>query len=188
MANAPEEVKQVAYGITVSTLNGVYLLEGAYFPVENFVIEAEQLALFLSRIKHLASFSELPDEPILKMVMLLPEAECDTILADFNANFPGQLTATTSGYGSVDIIETGLHKAWGLEHLLEKWGISAHDVMSFGDGGNDIELLSMTPQSFAMANAPDNVKAVAANIAPSNKEQGVFQVIEKEVLASSSYA
>lgn len=174
--------KQVSYCVSLSNESSVYLLEDAYLPIETFAIEKEQLDLFVSRIKRLKSFDDLPDEPILKMGMILPEAECDAILADFNANFPGNLTATTSGYGSVDVIETGLHKAWGLQHLLDKWGIAPHEVMAFGDGGNDIELLQLTPISFAMDNAPDNVKAAAVRVAPSHREQGVFQIIEKEVL------
>lgn len=96
------------YCVTVSTSNGIYMLEDSVFPVENFAIEPEQMALFLSRIKRLATFSDLPDESILKVGMLLPEDRCDEMITDFNQQFSGQLTATTSGYGSVDIIETGL--------------------------------------------------------------------------------
>lgn len=174
--------KQAAYCVSLSNETSVYLLEDAYFPIETFAIEKEQLDLFVSRIKRLKSFDDLPDEPILKMGMLLPEEACDAILADFNANFPGNLTATTSGYGSVDVIETGLHKAWGLNHLLDKWGIDPQEVMAFGDGGNDIELLEYAGQSYAVANAPEVVKEAAKFLAPSHDEAGVLSVIEDVVL------
>ena len=34
--------------------------------------------------------------------------------------------------------------------------------MVFGDGGNDIEMLKLAKYSFAMANAPQEIKNVAA--------------------------
>lgn len=171
--------KQAAYRVSISTAEAFYLLEETDFPATFAGIEEEQLALFLSRIKRLKSFDDLPDEPILKMGMLLPEEDCEAILADFNANFPGNLTATTSGYGSVDVIETGLHKAWGLKHLLDKWGVAPHEVMAFGDGGNDIELLQLAGQSYAMANAPEAVKVVARYEAPHHDQAGVLAVLDQ---------
>ncbi|MGT2895378.1 Cof-type HAD-IIB family hydrolase [Streptococcus entericus] len=174
--------KQSDYCISITTANGLYLLENAHFPFNHFAIEAEQMALFLSRIKRLTSFSELPDEPILKLGMMLPEEQCDDIITGFNTHFSGNLTATTSGYGSVDVIETGLHKAWGLQHLLDKWGVSAEDLMAFGDGGNDIEMLQLAHHSYAMDNAPDAVKEAAHFLAPNHRDHGVLSVIEREVL------
>ena len=89
----------------------------------------------------------------------------------------------TSGYGSVDILPEGIHKAWGLGQVLEELSISPEHVMAFGDSDNDIELLAYAGHSYAMENATDKVKAVAKFIAPSHLEAGVMQVIEERVLS-----
>lgn len=88
----------------------------------------------------------------------------------------------TSGYGSIDILPEGIHKAWGLEQVLKDLVIQPDQVMAFGDSDNDIELLSYVGYSYAMENATDKVKAVAKYMAPSHLEAGVLQVIEEYIL------
>lgn len=41
----------------------------------------------------------------------------------------------------------------GLKHLLNHWDLNEANVMAFGDGDNDIELLRKTSHSYAMENA-----------------------------------
>ena len=48
----------------------------------------------------------------------------------------------------------------------------------YSDGGNDIEMLKLAKYSYAMANAPKNVKAAANYQAKSNDESGVLDVID----------
>ena len=87
--------------------------------------------------------------------------------------------AVSSGFGSMDLLQAGIHKAWGLAQLMEKWQVDASQVMAFGDSGNDIEMLEMAGHSYAVANAEEAVKAVAKHLAPSHQEGGVYQVIEE---------
>lgn len=51
-------------------------------------------------------------------------------------------------------------------------------LMAFGDGENDLSMLALAEYSYAMDNASPVVKAAAKNLAPSNNDQGVMQVIE----------
>ncbi|MBS6744681.1 MAG: HAD hydrolase family protein [Streptococcus lutetiensis] len=60
-----------------------------------------------------------------------------------------------------------------------KYSISAEQVMTFGDGDNDIAMLRLAKYSYVMENASEAVKAAANFIAPSNAKSGVFQVIEQ---------
>lgn len=46
-----------------------------------------------------------------------------------------------TGNGSIDLIIPGVHKANGLRQLQKLWGIDDSEVVVFGDGGNDIEML-----------------------------------------------
>lgn len=53
------------------------------------------------------------------------------------------------------------------------------EVVTFGDGGNDVEMLQYAGFGFAMANAPDRIKEIAKYQADSNNDSGVLNVIDK---------
>ena len=99
------------------------------------------------------------------------QSEINTLFADYH------LSATSSGFGCIDVIPSHVHKGIGLDFLLNHWGYGPENLMVFGDGGNDIEMLKLAKYSFAMANAPQEIKAVASYQAPSNQENGVLQVL-----------
>ena len=63
--------------------------------------------------------------------------------------------------------------------MIERWKISPAECAAFGDGGNDIEMLKLCGESYAMENAPHEVKNVAKNICPSNNDDGVLVALEK---------
>jgi hydroxymethylpyrimidine pyrophosphatase-like HAD family hydrolase len=46
--------------------------------------------------------------------------------------------------------------------VMERFGISRGEVMAFGDGINDIEMLSACDFSYAMTSSPEEVKIRAA--------------------------
>jgi hydroxymethylpyrimidine pyrophosphatase-like HAD family hydrolase len=55
--------------------------------------------------------------------------------------------------------------------------------MSFGDYLNDLEMLKASYHSYAMDNAHPKIKEIARFQAPSNREAGVFTVIQRELLS-----
>lgn len=91
----------------------------------------------------------------------------------------GIVDVTTSGHGWVDLIMPGCHKASGLAQLVQRWRITPEQCVAFGDGGNDIEMLKYCGRSYAMQNAPENVKEAAKFVCPSNEEDGVLEVLDK---------
>ncbi|HFI0771775.1 TPA: Cof-type HAD-IIB family hydrolase [Streptococcus suis] len=171
--------------LMLSNEENIYMQVGAGVPFEgtDLPIEPAQMAAFQNRVTYLDNLSAYPvSESIYKVGLWVPEARVDKITEAFNQAFHGQLVAVTSGYGSVDILPQGIHKAWGLGQVLTKLGIKPEQVMAFGDSDNDIELLSYVGYSYAMENATDKVKAVAKYMAPSHLEAGVLQVLEEHVL------
>lgn len=170
----------VAYGTILTGEKAAYVLKGTVFDFSAYGIAPEQLQRFLESLTWVDSFDAL-DDVIVKINLHLPIDQCEAVMAAFNEAFKGQLVAVTSGYGAVDILPHGIHKAWGLSQLLAHYGIAPDEVMAFGDGENDLEMLRLTPHSYAMANAPDSVKQVAKHLAPANTENGVMQVIESHL-------
>lgn len=92
--------------------------------------------------------------------------------------FDGRVRAVSSGYGCIDILQAGIHKAWGLEELLKRWDLKSQEIMAFGDSENDVEILEMAGIAYAMENADEKAKAVATALAPANSQGGVYQVLE----------
>ena len=97
----------------------------------------------------------------------------------FCRQLKGKLEPTTSGHGSIDLIVPGCHKASGLKRLVQRWGITPEQCAAFGDGGNDIEMLRYCGHSYAMYNAPEDVKNAARSVCPSNEDDGVLVTLEK---------
>ena len=119
------------------------------------------------------------DDKILKFALLLPKEETTNILERLKGEFKDRLTPISSGHGSIDIIIPGLHKGSALSLLKKEWGIARDEIMVFGDGGNDIEMLEYVYYSYAMDNAPEHVKKVSRFIGPSNEDEGVLEVIDQ---------
>ncbi|HEM3931406.1 TPA: HAD family hydrolase [Streptococcus suis] len=167
--------------LMLSNEENIYMQAGAGMPFAgtDLPIEPAQMAAFQNRVTYLDDLSAYPNfEPIYKVCLWVPEARVESITEEFNQAFQGQLVAVTSGYGSIDILPEGIHKAWGLEQVLTSLYIEPEQVMAFGDSDNDIELLSYAGHSYAMENATDKVKEVAKYRAPSHLEAGVMQVLE----------
>ncbi len=68
------------------------------------------------------------------------------------------------------------------ESLSQHFGIAPQEMMAFGDGGNDLEMIAYVGHSYAMANASEKVKKTAKYQAPSNQESGVLEILERKVV------
>lgn len=87
---------------------------------------------------------------VLKMSMVVGEERSESVLQEINDLFDGRVRAVSSGYGCIDILQDGIHKAWGLEELLKRWNLKPEQIMAFGDSENDIEMLELAGISYAM--------------------------------------
>ncbi|EUJ42004.1 Cof-type HAD-IIB family hydrolase [Brochothrix campestris] len=142
----------------------------------SFITQASQ---YYHRLATVADFKTLPADVLFKFALHVPIAETEQRMAAINERFSGRIKAVTSGHGDIDLIIPGLHKANGLRVLQEKWQIRAEDIAAFGDGGNDLEMLSHVGQSYAMENGSAIVRATAKYIAPRNDAEGVLTVMEE---------
>ena len=74
---------------------------------------------------------------------------------------------------SLDLLPKGGSKAKGIEILVENLGIPAERQFAFGDGLNDLEMLSTVKNSVARGNARDKVKEVAKYVTKSVEDDGI---------------
>lgn len=154
-----------------------YMLSGTKLHFVKEMITEEEQAAMKDSIHHLNSLEDLDDD-VIKITMLLNPEEASRVSQAFNRDFDGNLIAVPSGFGAIDFIQKGMHKAWGLKQLLNHLELSEANVMAFGDGDNDIELLRMSRHSYAMENASPALLQMADQIAPHHKDQGVLTILE----------
>ena len=165
--------------LVVTSEKGGFVLEGTEFPLIEKVMTREMAQLFYKRMNFVPSLQDYPFDKVLKMSMMVEEAAAVEHARLINQHFAGRLSAVASGYGAIDILQDGMHKAWGLQQLMAKWQIQSSEIMAFGDSENDLEMLELAGYSFAMENGEEKVKRMAKYIAPSNDEAGVLQVLEQ---------
>ena len=96
----------------------------------------------------------------------------------------GPLAFASSFAGNLELTAPGANKGSAVRALCARLGISARQVMAFGDAGNDLELLSWAEWSFAMANGSDVAKAAARYQTGTNREGGVGMAVERYFLES----
>ena len=72
-----------------------------------------------------------------------------------------------------------MHKATGIKKLMEIHHWSADELMAFGDGQNDMTMLQLVGESYAMKNGEPRVINIAKHTAPANDENGVLKTIDK---------
>ncbi len=95
---------------------------------------------------------------------------------------PDGVAVSPSGLpGSVELTAPGVHKGSGVIHLSARLGVDQDDVVAFGDGLNDHEMLVWAGLGVAMGNARAATKAVADEVTASNDEDGVALVVERLV-------
>ena len=72
-----------------------------------------------------------------------------------------------------------VNKGSALQYFLRYFDAKPSELIAFGDGMNDKEMLELAGYSYAMENAEPALKKIAKYIAPSNNNDGVLQVLEK---------
>lgn len=100
---------------------------------------------------------------------------------DFFENcFSDELQIVVSGKIWLDIMDNGINKGKGLQKIQDKYAITNGETMVFGDYYNDIPMFERAYYSYAMDNAPEDIKKKAHKIAPSNSEEGVITILKEK--------
>jgi len=162
----------------VTAMNGGFVKKGTVFTELDKFMTPEMIEKLYQRMNFVDEFDSSLFGGVLKMSMVVGEERLDSVLQEVNDLFNGHVRAVSSGYGCIDILQDGIHKAWGLVELLKRWNLKPEQIMAFGDSENDIEMLELAGISYAMENAEEAVKRVATKVAPANSQAGVYKVLE----------
>ena len=75
----------------------------------------------------------------------------------------------------------GIDKAKALETVLKPMGINEDEIISFGDGQNDLSIIKYAGIGVAMENAVDELKEQADEITLSNEDDGIAYSLLKHI-------
>ena len=77
----------------------------------------------------------------------------------------------------VDIFPKETSKLRGIEAVAKHVGLTMEDVIAFGDGMNDVEMIEGVNFGIAMGNAQPEVKAVADHVTDTVNNDGVYKAL-----------
>lgn len=73
----------------------------------------------------------------------------------------------------------GINKSYGMQKYIEYRGFSREDTIAFGDGPNDLDMLSFAKIGIAMGNAGEKVKSMADFVTKDVNEHGIAFALKK---------
>lgn len=135
-------------------------------------------AMYYHRLEFVDNFKNINDV-FFKFGLNISDERIPEVQQALHESIGDIMVPVHTGYGSIDLIIPGVHKANGIRLLQQRWGIKDEEVVTFGDGGNDIEMLRHAGYSFAMSHAGEAVVAAAKYRAGSNNQEAVLDVIDK---------
>ena len=101
----------------------------------------------------------------------------DEIVSRLMERMPHCRVTRWNPYG-VDIIAKEGGKEKGAEQILSHFGISREEIIAFGDGENDMELLEFAGIGVAMGNAEEKVKLCADYVTGSADGDGISEALK----------
>jgi len=105
------------------------------------------------------------------------KADLAAISQEVAAAYP-DIAITSSTWNDLEFNAPTANKGRALERLAQHLGLTLESCAAFGDGMNDLSMVSAAGLGVAMENAVPEVKAAATLIARTNDDDGVARVLE----------
>jgi Cof subfamily protein (haloacid dehalogenase superfamily) len=126
------------------------------------------------------SVEDLLSAPAVKLLIRKAGARSADMAAALaqHIGIEADLTYSTNN-GLIEVVPLGVSKATGVEEVARPLGITAEDIVAFGDMPNDVPMLRWAGLGVAMGNAhPDAIEA-ADEVTAANTDDGLARVLER---------
>ncbi|ORV96270.1 Cof-type HAD-IIB family hydrolase [Mycobacterium kyorinense] len=126
------------------------------------------------------SIEDLLSAPAVKLLIRKAGASSADMAAELSKHIgiEGDITYSTNN-GLIEIVPLGFSKATGIDEIARPLGITAEDVVAFGDMPNDVPMLLRAGHGVAMGNAHPEAVAAANEVTAPNTDDGVARVLER---------
>ncbi len=144
------------------------VLTPALHPVARWEHEINQVP-----VKYWQPAQLRPGQKILKINTSGPKEVLDLIEENPPRGFASRFTIVRTQPDLLEFLHPKAGKGIALEHLALHLGICQTEIISIGDSGNDLDMVTKAGLGIAMGNAVERVKAAAQMITRSNDNHGV---------------
>ena len=163
----------------------------AYVDDELYVSEANAEAIRYAEIAGVemhvvGDLASWLTQPTTKLVTVGVESWLDPLRDRMQARFGERAFVAKSLPIFLEFAAPDVSKSAALAFLGERFGFTAAQCVSFGDGENDRDLLAWAGLGVCVANASDRLRAEADWVVPPVTEDGVAQFVEQLVAARSA--
>ena len=108
-------------------------------------------------------------DDIVKVMWLGDPVAIGAVLAEARRDFGTSATVIPTDPPYLEFAAPNTNKSMGLIAITERLGIKPEQVLAFGDGTNDVEMLSWAGLGIAMSHARDAAKQAARMVAPAGE-------------------
>lgn len=136
---------------------------------------------YKSDISIVADLLEI-DEPLIKVALYSYKRDAAVVAEELREQLGEEVEIVLSGERWIDMVMPNVSKGQALARIQEMLGISKAETAAFGDNGNDIPMLLQAEESYAVANAREETKAVAKYVIGDVSEHAVLTAL-KQILA-----
>lgn len=150
--------------------------DGAYVNICENVDHYSILSEFYDEYNHFEDISDIKDD-IIKVTTLNTE-NMKEIYDRIHPLFPDNVRGVMSGSIWIDIMNDDIHKAKGIQMILDRYGLESKNFVAFGDYLNDLTMIELAGIGYAVKNAHPKILEVADTIIGTNNEDSVFSTIE----------
>lgn len=160
-------------------------LPNAHFAVEDvdgtYRYHREFPAYALGDLNHETPLADLTAHPVSRVVVLSPEHDAEEFGSMIDRLGLHSVSYAIGYTAWLDIAPSGVSKASALEKQRVELGIKPSQVITIGDGRNDIQMFEWARElggyAFAMGQAPEEVKEAATAVTGSVEDDGVAEVL-----------
>jgi len=122
-------------------------------------------------------FDELMETPVTRVTLRDPTSTSEEFLARTEHIGLRGVEYAVGWSAWLDITPEGVSKGAALESVRRRLGVEPMHTIAVGDQRNDLEMLQWAAWGVAMGNAPDEVKAVADEVAGDVDDDGLVPVL-----------
>jgi Cof subfamily protein (haloacid dehalogenase superfamily) len=158
--------------------NGVeaiyYHLDHLYVPERN----SHWINLYESRVgeraETLPSLSQLDGRRALKIVWYGDPVVLQKIRPEIGARYHGKVDVLSTESENLEFMPRGINKAAALEKVAREFGVPREQVLAFGDGENDLQMLEWAGMGVAMRHGNSAAIAAARMVSPPGPPETAF--------------
>lgn len=144
----------------------------------------------LEFLPQLVDYASLEDFSAIKIFFFHENHQKLVTLKDLIVkNGPKELHHAFSLPTCLEFMDKSIDKSLGIKKVLEREGFTLEESISFGDGFNDVQMLSATAKALIMGNAPDLLKETMSHleVIKTNSEDGVAHYISTNILSQKGF-